>query len=201
MAGCCLLGAQNWRICLAGGEFEEHWCELVRICDVGQVAAVQVEKAPAGSCSAVWAYRSKVGRLRRLPHPGRAHLLSQRLTGRADSTAGARGAQAAPDAVFSGSNTCSNRVGRSAAAGLVVLSGAVRERARLDAWAGHRVVRAVRLRPGPSGVPGSEGQGSSLPQGPDWGAPVPGRGATRTPGLALLGDGRACDDGHQFPAT
>src|SRR5260370_36040649 len=56
--------------------------------------------------------------------------------------------------------TCSNHMSGSAARWLVVLPGTVRARARVGPWPGDRVVRAVRLRPGPRVVPGPRQPGS-----------------------------------------
>jgi hypothetical protein len=53
------------------------------------------------------------------------------------------------------SDTCSNRIGERAAACLVALLGAVRERARTGTGPGAGVLGAVPLRRGPVGAPGS----------------------------------------------
>ncbi len=47
---CASVRLTRWRsrIIRAGGGLEEHWRELVRACYVGQVAAVQLVKVPAG---------------------------------------------------------------------------------------------------------------------------------------------------------
>ncbi len=57
-------------------------------------------------------------------------------------------------------NTCSNRVGGHAAACLVALPGAVRQRARVGAWPGPGVVGAVPLRAGQGRAGGPEGLGA-----------------------------------------